>query len=179
MGDLKISKLDAARRQLQTAITLWFTGGDPVAIHALAFAAYEIIHTVSKKRDPKRPELLFDATFIKKEKRSEFNALMKKHANFFKHADRDGEAVIEFNPEASQYFVVFALAGLDACGERHNVEEMAFSWWMNIHKPHLLAEEAQKLIADQIPNETIRLIKTMAKAEFFELFNAVYHAQRR
>jgi hypothetical protein len=69
-GDLKIGKLDAARRQLKTAIALWFTGGDPVAVHALAFAAYEIIHTISKKRDPKRGELLFDATLIKRETNS-------------------------------------------------------------------------------------------------------------
>jgi hypothetical protein len=41
---ITISKFDAARRQLNTAITLWFADGDPVAIHTLAYAAYEIIH---------------------------------------------------------------------------------------------------------------------------------------
>jgi len=30
---LKLTKLDAARRQLQTAIILWFTNGDSVSIH--------------------------------------------------------------------------------------------------------------------------------------------------
>jgi hypothetical protein len=47
---LRLTKLDVARRQLQTAITLWFTDGDPVSIHTLAFAAYEIIHVISKKQ---------------------------------------------------------------------------------------------------------------------------------
>jgi hypothetical protein len=37
-----VTKLDAARRQLRTAIHLWFNDGDPVSIHALAFAAYEL-----------------------------------------------------------------------------------------------------------------------------------------
>ena len=32
---IRIGKLDAARRQLQAAITLWFNDGDPVAIHYL------------------------------------------------------------------------------------------------------------------------------------------------
>jgi hypothetical protein len=64
---LRIGKLDAARRQLETAIILWFTDGDPVAIHTLAFAAYEIIHVVSKKRDPNRRDLLFDPLVIKDE----------------------------------------------------------------------------------------------------------------
>jgi hypothetical protein len=45
MDDTKIvvTKLDAARRQLKTAIKLWFEDGDPVAIHTLIVAAYEII----------------------------------------------------------------------------------------------------------------------------------------
>jgi len=49
---IMISKLDAARRQLATAITLWFEDRDPVSIHTLVFAAYEIIHAVSKQRNP-------------------------------------------------------------------------------------------------------------------------------
>jgi hypothetical protein len=51
---LRIGKLDAARRQLQTAIALWFDERDPVAIHTLSVAAYEIVHTISKQRDPHR-----------------------------------------------------------------------------------------------------------------------------
>ena len=33
---LKVSKIDAATRQLDTAIELWFSGGDAVSIHTLA-----------------------------------------------------------------------------------------------------------------------------------------------
>jgi hypothetical protein len=58
---IKISKLAAARRQLATAIELWFIDGDPVAIHTLAFAAFEVIRTISKKRNPNRRKLLFDS----------------------------------------------------------------------------------------------------------------------
>jgi hypothetical protein len=39
---LKISKLDAAKRQLEVAIRLYFYFGDPVAIHTLTAAAYNI-----------------------------------------------------------------------------------------------------------------------------------------
>jgi|SRR5271166_6982401 len=86
---IKVGKLDAAQRQLQTAISLWFTGGDPVSIHSLAFAAYEVIHTISKRLNPYRRDLLFDSLLIKDEYRSEFNITLKKHASFFKHANRD------------------------------------------------------------------------------------------
>jgi hypothetical protein len=84
VGAIRVSKLDAARRQLRTAITLWFSGGDPVATHTLAFASYEILHAVSKKRDPKRMPLIFDFPLIKEEMRSEINIALKKCAYFFK-----------------------------------------------------------------------------------------------
>src|SRR6266478_5939088 len=80
MTILKLKKLDAAQRQLRTAITLWFHDGDPVAIHALAFAAYEVIHTVSKKRNPYRRDLLFDTLLIKDEYRKDFCIKLKEHA---------------------------------------------------------------------------------------------------
>jgi hypothetical protein len=73
----------------------------------------------------------------------------------------------------------FALAGLDACGERMNAEERAFAWWMWIHNPQLLTAEGQKEIAGQIPNETIDTIKTMGKGEFFNEFKATYRALRQ
>src|SRR5438045_2665233 len=92
---IRISKLDAARRQLQTAISLWFNDGDPVAIHTLAAAAYEIIHAVSATRDPNRRDLLFDSLVVKDEYRREANAWFRGPANFFKHADRDPNDITE------------------------------------------------------------------------------------
>ena len=35
-GAIKVSKMDAAKRQLDTAIALWFAEKDPVSIHALS-----------------------------------------------------------------------------------------------------------------------------------------------
>jgi hypothetical protein len=56
---IRLGKVDVARRQPQTAITLWFTEGDPVSVHTLVFAAYEVFHFVSKSRNPNRRDLLF------------------------------------------------------------------------------------------------------------------------
>ena len=168
MAGLIISKLDAARRQLQTAIDLWFNDGDPVSVHALSFAAYEIAHAVSKKRNPLRPGLLFDAEFIKEERRREFNDLMRKEANFFKHADRDPNAVVEFHPELSEMFMLFAIFALQLCGERESEEESIFVHWISLHRPHLLTEEGGKRLIDRIPVQSVKQIRTLPKPEFFQ-----------
>jgi len=106
---ITIGKLEAAQRQLRTAITLWFDDGDAVSVHTLAFAAYEIFHAVSEHRDPYRRDLLFDTLLIKDEFRRDWNKLVRREANFFKHGDRDAEAVIDFDPDLSEWFILYAI----------------------------------------------------------------------
>ena len=55
----KIKKIDAARRQLLTAIEVWFLDGDPVSIHSLAHAPHEIIHRLFRNQGGSA--LLFDS----------------------------------------------------------------------------------------------------------------------
>lgn len=166
----RIGKLDAARRQLRTAITLWFNGDDPVSVYTLAFAAYEIFHMVSVKRDPHRRELFFDTSIIKDEYRREWNAHVRREANFFKHGDRDPEAMIDFNPELSQWFIFFSILGRDLCGESASDEESAFLWWINVHRPDLLVEKKRNLLADCVQIETLDHLRALSKSEFFEAF---------
>src|SRR5260221_11225206 len=70
-----ITKLEAARRQLATAIELWFLDGDPISIHTLAFAAHEVVHVIFRKNGG--TDLLFHSRRIKDEIRGKFNKLLK------------------------------------------------------------------------------------------------------
>jgi len=45
----KLSKLNVAKRQLETAIKLYFNDNDPVSIHTLACAAREILSDLNEK----------------------------------------------------------------------------------------------------------------------------------
>jgi hypothetical protein len=56
---ITVTKLDAAKRQLRTALRLWFDDGDPVSIHTLLAAAHEIIHTLYRRKGLR--DLLFDS----------------------------------------------------------------------------------------------------------------------
>jgi hypothetical protein len=174
-GKLTIGKLDAARRQLHTAITLWFCEDDPVAVHTLACAAYEIIHAISLKRNPGRRDLLFDTDYIKDEYRREFNAMLKEAANFFKHADRDGDSIIEFNPRLSEHFMMYSIVGVQLCGERTNTVEAAWMMWNYLHKPHLLTEEGRRSLADSVPIDSINNARALSREEFFRGFCEASH----
>jgi hypothetical protein len=165
---LTVGKLEAARRQLETAFTLWFSGGDPISIHTLTCAAYEIIHAVSKKRNPGRRDLLFDSLVVPDEYRGDVNRLMKEPANFFEHAKNDADAVIEFKPALTELFMMYSMLGIHACGERPNAAESAFFTWIFIHKPHLLTDHGRKFFADSIPVNEIQKLRSLRKEELFQ-----------
>jgi hypothetical protein len=176
---ITVSKLDAARRQLQTAITLWFSNGDPVSIHTLTYAAYEIIHSLSKKKNPGRRDLFFDSFVVKDEYRDQFNVFIKRHANFFKHANKDGDAVIEFKPILTELFFLFSILGVEFCGERHNIEESAFMFWLYFHKPHLLTDHGRKKFIEGISIDHLNNIRAIPKNDFLQAIRTAQAMPRR
>lgn len=86
-----VSKLVAAARQLREAIFLFFERRDAVAIHTLAAASHQILVDLASERGlsgiPKNNPL------VRSEKEKEWITLVNNSHNFFKHADRDPEAV--------------------------------------------------------------------------------------
>ncbi len=163
---ITISKMDAARRQLKTAIRLWFEEGDPVAIHTLAAAAHEIIHR--KFRDKGLRGLFFDSLLIKKEMRGEWAKAIKKHANFFKHAGQKDETTIDFNVEINFVFLLVCCKALREMDENLGIEELSFTQWIIVNKPHLLVKGAY----DNFPIEYIHDLREMSKREFLNLQEA-------
>jgi hypothetical protein len=169
MANLTISKLDAAHRQLRTAIQLWFADGDPVSIHTLSYAAYEIIHAASKRLNPTRSALLFDTKSVKDEFRREFITLVKKDANFFKHANRHGEEQIELFTEMTELFLMFGVLGIADCNIPHSDEDAAYLAWVHVHHPQFLTEQGQRKLLDNVPVEVIAGMRLLQKQEFLEM----------
>jgi hypothetical protein len=106
---MKVGKIDAARRQLKTAIRIYFSEGDPVATHTLAAATHQLLADLTKARGS--TPMLTDSLLRMirqdqvKQARDRFNAA----ANFFKHADRDPGDTHTFNPSQTEFILI------DAC----------------------------------------------------------------
>ena len=163
---IRVSKLDAARRQLDGAVELWFADGDEVCVHTLAAAAHQIINDINQKKGG--GELLFDSAKIKDEYRPEWLALLKKSVNFFKHANRDAEEVTEFAPLTSIMFMMFSMIGLQQIGESLNDTENAFLDWLAFHHPTWMTERYRKVIEERIPIDHLHEIRALSKSEFLE-----------
>ena len=105
---LQISKLDAALRQLQTAILLYFNSRDPVSIHTLSAAAYNLLRDI---RDSRKEAFAMskDAGGIPAQYKKAFRDLISKSENFFKHADRDPNDIHLFRTQGTEILLI------DAC----------------------------------------------------------------
>lgn len=164
----QVTKLEAARRQLRVAISLWFQGGDEVAIHTLAGASYQIIHDIvsAKKAGP----LLFDSPIFREEYRNEAINMLKRDVNFFKHADREPDGVTEFMPAMSELFMMGAIWGLENLTLNRDTVEKAFHQWFCLQHPELLTEQGRRAQAQFAHLKEFSELKRLTPHQFFNIF---------
>lgn len=165
-----VTKLDAARRQLDSAISLYFREIDPIAVHTLACAAHQIIHDINYHR--KGPKLLYDSLKFKDECRGLAKKQLNQHYNFFKHADKDPdpEGEIEFNPKGTELFIIMAIIGLQQLESSISCYCSAFFAYFAVHNTHLLTQEGIEFYFNSIPIDEIKVYRTVKRSEFFDIF---------
>lgn len=162
---LLVQKLDAARRQLETAVCLHFSDGDPVSIHTLAWAAYTVVYDVNKKRggSPTLVKDRFIAT-IKPEYRDEIKRGMNRARNFFKHAEKDPESELKFDPEQTDV-VLFEACDLYRHLTGHIVPNfLVYIMWFVIHNKRFFNPPSPE-IAVLVKRMQIKL----SRREYYEM----------
>jgi hypothetical protein len=147
--ELIISKVDASKRQLETAIQLYFHDGEPVSIHTLVAAAYNVLRDLNKTRSG-TPMFVKDhlQSYLKSEFASDFKKMVNEAENFFKHADHDPEKVLTFRPSLTEMLL------FDACQKYRDLttETTAiltlFTFWHIIQNPQgfIIPSEAQSIV---------------------------------
>lgn len=77
---------------------------------------------------------------------------------------------IEFDPEISEMFILYAIAGRELSDHPQRMEESAYLWWIQLNKPSMLTEKGREFIADKIPSDTLDYLRTISKSNFFDVF---------
>lgn len=156
MKKIKISKLDAARRQILTAIRLYFNHGDIVSMHTLASAAFKITQNICDK-SPDLTDSLTDWVdeLVKPEAKKMFWNKLHATANFFKHAENDPDAVHEFYPELTENMLFNAVYQYRQLTGEWSAEIRLFNIWYSLNHPE----------AFNTPREVIDLGKDLYGAD--------------
>lgn len=173
---LDISKMDAARRQLDVAIELYFRSFDSVAIHTLAAASRNMLADLCEHKG-RRPDILLEAMleeFIREDRRNEIRVKFREAENFFKHADRDPDRILTFSPDATEYWLLEALEAYFTLADELTPMMFAFrSWWMIHNKELAIIRDDVKSMLDQLHYSKNNRI------EFLQDFMASRYAQYR
>jgi len=134
----KISKLDAAKTQLETAIHLFFHNSDPVSIHTLTAAAYNILRDICKNRG--YPYVLIKGSslqYVIPGKEKKYLNAVNQAENFFKHADNDPEEILNFNPSQTEILIYDACKIYQEITKKINPLCHLFQVWFMAENPDL------------------------------------------
>jgi hypothetical protein len=141
-----VDKLEAAKRQLEAAIALFFDNGDPVSIHTLARAAHDVISDLNKCAggEPMVAEGCLD--------------IVRTPANYFKHADRkkDPESFLEFKPAVNLYWIFSAARKLEEISGEKVSSFIAIQEWLALLDSEIFPSSIPNLILVKLFEENDR-----------------------
>jgi hypothetical protein len=164
---IMINKTDAAERQLNTAIRLFFENRDHLSSYALAVASREVTDDVIQSRyselyqrelarlgDPQKVRLSYRdelKILIKPEFYKNFLTLDRKWQNFLKHADKDPDAEIEpFKTKFLALVIVWAIKNYIVLTQNWTIEMKTFFAWFAVAEPQLVKSAPEDVMTNKI-----------------------------
>ena len=134
-----ITKIDAAKFQIDTAIRMLFNDDNPISIHTLSMAGFRILRDIAQNK--KSPLYVKIESMIKPEMMGEFWGLIQKYANFLKHADKDPEgSIINFNEEINDSILFLASLYYRDIGFKLTPEMLTITVWYSALHPDFIIE---------------------------------------
>ena len=135
---IKISKIDAARSQIDTAVYLYFDYGDPVSIHTLATASFEILRDLDKHGSNTGTFYDYLAQSIQPDYYKVAIETLREAQNFFKHANRDPKATLEFSLAEPEIFLLGACDKFRSVAGHRTGEMGLFITWFRMQNPGMV-----------------------------------------
>src|SRR5688572_29928973 len=133
-----ISKTDAAKRQLETAVRLFIHDRDPCSIHTLAAAAYNIVRDLRQSLGLS-PLLLVKEIAVHHfghDSKAEFN----RTENYLKHADRDVNDELDIDPEQALLLIWDGARGLAELTGKWSPLLRVYDEWYRATHPNIVGQ---------------------------------------
>lgn len=122
------TKAEAAVRQIDSAIALLLSDGDPLAVRTLAGAAHGILADLAENQrngSSWRSKLIEDSGLSTKSALQILNAAQ----NYLKHADRDPSSSLSFDDEENSDLLFIASLECGGLGHQLSLSMQAFQIW--------------------------------------------------
>jgi hypothetical protein len=164
-----LTKENAAKAQLETAIQLWFDRKDPISTLVLAYNAHELVHAMGKSAGkPSQIKAWLETTPFS------FQERWKYVNNFCKHGFRDLNENTAHDPRQAEVLMYFACKTYRAVFRANTPLMLAFGFRLLFENPEFAAAESEEVFSKfseiNIPRESSR---QQFLKECFPLFYAV------
>ena len=170
MGAVKsksvVDKIAASRRQLDTAIWLWFNHGDIVSIHTLTDAAFGILLDLYHVRKWKQPIPFDDEGNPGGAEPKKWRKKVKEAGAFGKHARSDHDLTYEYNHIFMEAYLVCAVAAHSRL-EKPASDCLRFIFWLwfDLQYPHLV-----KPLPVTFESSNVEQLKKIPRTKFLQIF---------
>ena len=138
-----VTKLSAARSQLESAIWLWFNEVDPVCAHTLAVAAHDCFNALVKHAVGKPSELQRWLTDKSKGRQKR----VRETQNFFKHGSRKLKATVRLHSIDSEAFMMDAVMSFEVLTKERSALMRLYGQRFLYEHPALITEDAIPVFA--------------------------------
>ena len=146
-----ITKLEAARRQIDFAIAQHFSEGDPFAVHTVIAAAFGILRALAKRKGNLRIEHAF-TDLIRPDMENQFWNFLNRVSNFLKHADRDPDATLDDVNEGTNAATLFVVSiyYTELVGAPSDAMRVYQAWYGFLH-PKVLKDDSRRAMLEKVP----------------------------
>lgn len=145
-AEIVVTKFDAAKEQLDTAIQLFFKEEAPISQYTLLGAAHGVLRDVAASKGIKKS--FKDSPLIGESERASYLKAVHMPQNFFKHADKDPNNRIAYRYKLMPLLALDAIVLWVALDQAPTYPMRVMLMWIQLEFPDLLSyEEAEKYLA--------------------------------
>lgn len=138
MDEIRITKIQAAQRQIDAGILMLFRNDDPVAVHTVAMAGFRISRDLVEKKGLEHTM----ESMIRPGKEKEFWGSLNSFSNFCKHADRDPNDISSgFREDVNDSALLIAASYYESLGYPRTKEMWVLWAWYGALHPDVLSQE--------------------------------------
>ncbi|MXX40806.1 MAG: hypothetical protein F4Y91_02625 [Gemmatimonadetes bacterium] len=149
MAKIKVNKPEAARRQIDAAIRMLFSGEDPVAVHTLAMASFRVLRDLAKHTESPTESLI--DSIIRPEKKTKLWKHINSLSNFLKHADNDPYEIHDpVGEEINDVVLLLACQYYQDLGYQHTHEMSTLITWCMVLYPEFLLPDTNPQLREMV-----------------------------
>ncbi len=173
----RIATLEAARRTVDAAIRMLFSGEDPLPVHLVVATAFRVLHDLAQAGRAQAPDDVI-RLFLIQGGEAVFYRALDDAATFAKHAGQDPVAMLqEVSEERNDFEIAIACLYLESLEARSSTEAQAFLWWFATMYPHVM--KADRFFKASLPTEDFQWLRGATRTKQLQFGDTILRLVRR